>query len=195
MAYIQETYFESDVATDFKLSPNDGFTIHFWTKFVASNANDSGRCYALFSGDGGTNSIQVDWSVPLKRLIIWVNLYDFVNSTSVNEIISVTCSAEDSPQDTSWYHIAVTADPTDRKIRTYLDGVLKSTSAAFAEDAYVGWWGDASKLYIARYESDGSLHDMWIYFDEIEILNGFCKWTEAFDVPTSAPVGVLEYVF
>ena len=79
---------------------------------------------------------------------------------------------EPPPMD-EWVHIAVTRK--DGIIYVFYNGVLQGStesSIVFADgDLYLGYEGTA-------YYSKST------YIDELRILNGYCAWTENFEVPS-----------
>lgn len=198
--------FEKPTPDDFYFSVDDGFTIHAWVKFYTTDDFGVGSTWLVCEYDhgmdveGGLNYFGVRHTTSTQTLRVYASFGDYDESYQVQGHFD-TVMSDSNPKDTDWHHVAVTCSPDDLKLRLFLDGTLGYTTTAFQAGMHCGFRDNPDTqgdMYVGTpwyfpgglsYESD------YCYFCELEILKGFCKWFESFDVPTSAPTGVLEYVF
>lgn len=131
------------------------FTIEYWLKLAEENLNNEWGPQVVVGNYGG----------------IWIGLNSgkfVVRGWGVTNYLTL----EPPPMD-EWVHIAVTRK--DGIIYVFYNGVLQGStksSIVFADgDLYLGYEGTA-------YYSKST------YIDELRILNGYCAWTENFEVPS-----------
>ncbi len=93
-----------------------------------------------------------------------------------NWIYMVSCDW--TPSLNTWYHLAVTR--SGNSFRIFIDGnetALNSVSVILQ---------DYDALYIGRTHDAGQWRTPPAYIDELRISKGIARWTDNFDVPTSA---------
>lgn len=160
----------SVASSDFNM-PGD-FTVEFW--FRVDGATDNRYQHLIQTRDGSGNG--------------WVFEYDRTDRTlkfASDSGLAGLITSTNAIADLTWYHACVTR--FGAIISFFLDGVLINTVVSSQDFT-------ASNLIISRrFASDGSLHYMNGYIDDLRITKGVARYAGSFTLPTTAfPNGIGE---
>ncbi|CDB31917.1 large adhesin [Clostridium sp. CAG:575] len=154
-SYFNNTYMKYKTS-DGKYKLDKDFTIDYWINQSNENLNEQWSIQLAVKENGG--------------ILLCLNNGKFVvRGWGLTNYLTL----EPPPMD-EWVHIAVTRK--DGIIYVFYNGVLQESaesSIVFADgDLYLGYEGTG------YYSKD-------TYMDELRILNGYCAWTNNFQVPSS----------
>lgn len=145
------------ISTNQEVSWSSNFTLEWYFKPALNTFSNQ---YII--------SLVPNLSVSLSLNNIDFRQYDNVTRTSKLDTV------ENAFYDANWHHFAVTYDMTAKKIRLFIDGVLK------VDTSFVGDSTDKQNFFLANYYPQSAS----VFFDELRLSSNI-RYKENFKAPTS----------